>query len=133
MNEFLTMGESAMKKARLIEDKIKAGSYSDSGINLADSNLLAPVPNPPSCKDAYAFRQHVATARRNRGVDMIPEFDQFPIFYFSNHNAMFGDKQEITLMPDHFYKLDYELEFAIIIGKGGKNILSKDADQHIAG
>ena len=36
-------------------------------------------------------------------------------------------------MPDHFYRLDYELEFAIVIGKGGKNILSKDADKHIAG
>ena len=46
---------------------------------------------------------------------------------------MFGDGQEIKLMPDHFQKLDYELEFAIVIGKGGKNILSKDADNHIAG
>ena len=36
-------------------------------------------------------------------------------------------------MPDHFEKLDYELEIAIVIGKKGKNILSKDADKHIAG
>ena len=36
-------------------------------------------------------------------------------------------------MPDHFQKLDYELEFAIVIGKGGRNILSKDAENHIAG
>ena len=35
-------------------------------------------------------------------------------------------------MPDHFQRLDYELEFAIVIGKGGVNILSKDADNHIA-
>ena len=98
-----------------------------------DITILPPIPRPTSFRDAYAFREHVETARKNRGLDIIPEFDQFPIFYFSNHNAMFGDKQEITLMPDHFYKLDYELEFAIIIGKGGKNILSKDADQHIAG
>jgi fumarylacetoacetate (FAA) hydrolase len=46
---------------------------------------------------------------------------------------MFADGQEIELMPDHFHRLDYELEFAIVIGKGGKNILSKDADKHIAG
>ena len=56
---------------------------------------------------------------------MIPEFDEFPVFYFSNHNAMFGDRQEIELMSDHFERLDYELEFAIVIGKGGKNILTK--------
>jgi fumarylacetoacetate (FAA) hydrolase len=95
--------------------------------------LLPPIPKPTSFRDAYAFREHVATARKNRGVEMIAEFDQFPVFYFSNHSSMFGDKEEIKLMPDHFELLDYELEFAIIIGKGGKNILSKDADNHIAG
>jgi fumarylacetoacetate (FAA) hydrolase len=46
---------------------------------------------------------------------------------------MFADGEDIELMTDHFERLDYELEFAIIIGKGGKNILSEDADQHIAG
>jgi len=95
--------------------------------------ILPTIPKPTSFRDAYAFREHVATARKNRGVEMIEEFDQFPVFYFSNHNAMFGDKQDIELMPDHFQKLDYELEFAIVIGKGGTNILSKDADKHIAG
>ena len=64
---------------------------------------------------------------------MISEFDQFPVFYFSNHNTMFADGEEIKLMPDHFEQLDFELEFAIVIGKGGRNILSKDADQYIAG
>ena len=58
---------------------------------------------------------------------MISEFDQFPVFYISNHNTMFADGEEIKLMPDHFVQLDFELEFAIVIGKGGRNILSKDA------
>ena len=64
---------------------------------------------------------------------MIKEFDEFPVFYFSNHNSMFADKDDIELMPDHFEKLDFELEFAAIIGKKGKNILSKNADKYIAG
>ena len=98
-----------------------------------DINLLPPIPNPTSFRDAYAFRQHVETSRKNRGLNMIAEFDQFPVFYFSNHNTMFADGEEIKLMPDHFEQLDFELEFAIVIGKGGRNILSKDADQHIAG
>ena len=54
------------------------------------ASLLSPVPFPTSCRDGYAFRQHVASARRNRGVEMIPEFDQFPIFYFTNHNSIQG-------------------------------------------
>ena len=101
--------------------------------DIEDITLLPTIPKPTSFRDAYAFKQHVETSRKNRGVDMIAEFDEFPVFYFSNHNAMFADGEEIKLMPDHFEKLDYELEFAIVIGKGGKNILCKDADNHIAG
>ena len=101
--------------------------------DINDITILPTIPKPTSFRDAYAFREHVANARKNRGAKMIAEFDQFPIFYFSNHNAMVGDGQEIELMPDHFHRLDYELEFAIVIGKGGKNILSKNADKHIAG
>ena len=100
---------------------------------LSNVTLLPPIPKPNSFRDAYAFRQHVETCRKNRGAEMIKEFDEFPVFYFSNHNSMFADKDDIELMPDHFEKLDFELEFAAIIGKKGKNILSKDADKYIAG
>ena len=133
MNNFLQMGESAMEKAKNIEESIINGNSNLKGISLTEIKLLAPVPNPASCRDAYAFRQHVATARRNRGVDMIPEFDQFPIFYFTNHNAILGPTDEIVCMPDHMKKLDFELEAAIIIGKKGRNIKAKDADDYIAG
>ncbi|MEI7959878.1 MAG: fumarylacetoacetate hydrolase family protein [Chitinophagaceae bacterium] len=97
-----------------------------------DYILLAPVPRPTSCRDGYAFRQHVEAARRNRGVEMIKEFDQYPIFYFTNHNAIQGPGP-ITCMPDHFHQLDFELEIAIVIGKEGRNIKAKDADKYIAG
>jgi len=97
-----------------------------------DFTLLAPVPRPTSCRDGYAFRQHVESARRNRGVEMIKEFDQYPIFYFTNHNAVQGPG-EIYCMPDHFQQLDFELEVAIVIGKEGRNIKAKDADAYIAG
>jgi fumarylacetoacetate (FAA) hydrolase len=94
--------------------------------------LEAPVPNPTSCRDGYAFRQHVAAARRNRKVPMIEEFDQYPIFYFTNHNAIQGPG-EILCMPDHFNKLDFELEAAIVVGKKGRNIKAAEADAYIAG
>ena len=101
--------------------------------DIEDLQILPTIPKPNSFRDAYAFRQHVETSRKNRGVEMIPEFDKFPVFYFSNHNAMFGDRQEIELLSDHFEQLDYELEFAIVIGKRGKNILVKEAENYIAG
>src|SRR5688572_32626491 len=112
---------------------LKEGSRtSNKGIPLGDVQLLAPVPFPPSCRDGYAFRQHVAAARRNRKVDMIPEFDQYPIFYFTNHNSIQG-LGDIVCMPDHFKKLDFELEAAIVIGKTGRNIPAAEADEYIAG
>jgi fumarylacetoacetate (FAA) hydrolase len=74
----------------------------------------------------------VAAARRNRKVDMIPEFDQYPIFYFTNHNSIQGPG-DIICMPDHFEKLDFELEAAIVINKKGRNIPANQADQYIGG
>lgn len=97
-----------------------------------DVELLSPVPFPSSCRDAYAFRQHVATARRNRGASMIPEFDQYPVFYFTNHHGVQGPG-DIVCMPDHLEKLDFELEVAIVISKYGKNIRAEDADEYIGG
>jgi len=99
---------------------------------LESVELMAPVPFPPSCRDGYAFRQHVAAARRNRNAPMIPEFDQYPIFYFTNHHSIQGPG-EIRCMPDHLEKLDFELEVAIVISKPGRNIPAEQADEHIAG
>lgn len=63
---------------------------------------------------------------------MIPEFDQYPIFYFTNHHSIQGPG-EIRCMPDHFEKLDFELEAAIVICKQGRNIPAEEADQYIGG
>ncbi len=129
MGEILRGEERLMDAVRAVEEAIKSGAAE---AKVKNPMLIAPVPFPPSCRDAYAFRQHVATARRNRGVEMIPEFDQYPVFYFTNHNAIIGGG-ELVVEQDHLEKLDFELEAAIVIGKRGKNIRSDDADQYIAG
>jgi fumarylacetoacetate (FAA) hydrolase len=120
-----------LKQLDIIFNEIKSGRIT-AETDREHVELLAPLPHPNSCRDAYAFRQHVETARRNRGVEMIPEFDQFPVFYFTNHNAIFGEG-DIIVEEDHLQKLDFELEAAIIIGKKGKNIPAKEADSYIAG
>jgi fumarylacetoacetate (FAA) hydrolase len=130
MNEFLKDSEVLMERALTIDAKIKSGEIEPK--EEAFYEVMAPVPHPSSCRDGYAFRQHVAAARRNRKVDMIPEFDQYPIFYFTNHNAIQGPG-EIECMPDHFHKLDFELEVAVVIGKKGRNIRAAEADAYIAG
>jgi len=131
MRRFLQKWESNLALAKKVEEAIKAGKINDEFV-IENAKLLAPVPKPTSCRDGYAFRQHVATARRNRGVEMIPEFDQFPVFYFTNHNAVFGEG-DVYVEQDHLEKLDFELECAVVIGKKGINISAKDADNYIAG
>ena len=113
-------------------ERIKSGAVTDNALDFASASILAPVPHPTSCRDGYAFRQHVAAARRNRKVDMIAEFDQYPIFYFTNHNAIQGPG-DIPVMPDHLKKLDFELEAAIVVCKRGRNIKAADADHYIGG
>jgi len=133
MNMFLNYWEDSFPMAQAGELLLKEGTRtSNKGIPLNELTLLAPVPFPTSCRDGYAFRQHVAAARRNRKVDMIPEFDQYPIFYFTNHHSITGPG-EIKCMPDHFEKLDFELEAAIVISKYGRNIKAEDADEYIGG
>lgn len=130
MNAFLQGGVVLMDRAKKIDAQIKSGELEPK--EEAFYEVLAPVPHPTSCRDGYAFRQHVAAARRNRKVEMIAEFDQYPIFYFTNHNAIQGPG-EIECMPDHFQKLDFELEVAIVVGTKGKNITAAEADSYIAG
>ncbi len=132
MKELLEGEEKSMDSAREVELKIIEGKVDLAGLDWNSVKMLAPVPEPASCRDGYAFRQHVAAARRNRGVEMIPEFDEYPIFYFTNHNAIQGPG-DIYCMPDHFRQLDFELEAAVVIGKRGRNVKAKDADQYIAG
>jgi fumarylacetoacetate (FAA) hydrolase len=130
MNAFLAEGDELMEHAQRVHQAISSGKLEAREELFFE--LIAPVPHPSSCRDAYAFRQHVETSRRNRKVPMIPEFDQYPVFYFTNHNAIQGPG-EITCMPDHFDKLDFELEVAIVINKKGRNIKAFEADTYIAG
>jgi fumarylacetoacetate (FAA) hydrolase len=133
MNMFLNYWEDSFPVAQAGELMLREGTRtSNKGVHINEVQLLAPVPFPSSCRDAYAFRQHVAAARRNRRVDMIPEFDQFPIFYFTNHHSIQG-LGNINCMPDHFEKLDFELEAAIVICKHGRNIKASEADEYIGG
>ncbi|HEY2347714.1 MAG TPA: fumarylacetoacetate hydrolase family protein [Puia sp.] len=117
---------------KLSKDIEQSAKIKSRGLSLNDVHLIAPVPHPPSLRDGYAFRQHVETSRRNRGMEMTAVFDSFPVFYFGNHHSVMGPGP-VHCMPDHFKKLDFELEAAIVISRPGKNIRAEDADSFIAG
>lgn len=132
MIDFLKGGDETMKNLRHYHHALTQGDLVIPHHSAQDLQLVAPVPHPTSVRDAYAFRQHVSTSRRNRGLDMIPEFDEFPVFYFSNHQAVQGPGP-VKCMPLHLEQLDFELEVAIVINKTGMNISASQADDYIAG
>ena len=96
------------------------------------NNIVAPIQIPKSFRDFYAFRKHVEAGRKNRGLDMIPEYDKIPVFYFSNHQSITGPGI-IKVHEKHLNKLDFEFEIGLIISKQIRNVKAKDAYKYVAG
>jgi 2-keto-4-pentenoate hydratase/2-oxohepta-3-ene-1,7-dioic acid hydratase in catechol pathway len=94
--------------------------------------LRAPVPLPPTVRDFYAFEQHVKTARQCRGLEMDPDWYELPVFYFSNPYAVGGDGENVPVPPGSA-ELDFELEVAAIIGRGGSDLTPDEGEKSIAG
>src|SRR4026209_1680232 len=92
-------------------------------------NFLSPL-NPYPRRDGYAFEQHVKTANKNRGREVPEEWYEFPVFYFTNPSGVFGH-DDVIPYPHYTNAMDYELEIAVVIGKGGINIKAEDAPYHI--
>lgn len=124
------MGETAREIARLLDEVGVEGL--DFVLPALGTPLLSPLPTPRSFRDFYAFEEHVKTARGRRGLEMVPEWYHFPVFYFSNHNAFVGPEQDVP-RPRYTEWLDYELEIACVIGKEGRDITPENALEHIAG
>jgi fumarylacetoacetate (FAA) hydrolase len=87
-----------------------------------------PLPLPPvaSVRDFYAFEQHVKTCRGHRGLDMLPQWYQVPVFYFSNPVAIIGDGDPVWA-PQGSTALDYELELACVIGTAARDLPTDDS------
>ncbi len=110
----------------------RAGCDPTEEVALEDVELLAPVSDPPSVRDFYAFETHVATARRARGLDMGPDWYELPVFYFSNPHVVHGPDDEVV-RPPATEALDFELEVAAVIGVGGSDLTPEEALRHVAG
>ena len=93
--------------------------------------MLAPITDPPSIRDFYAFEQHVGSGYRKRGKDIPQAWFEVPVFYFAHIGNIFGPGDPIS-KPAACEELDFELELAAIIGKSGRDISAEHAWEHIA-
>jgi fumarylacetoacetate (FAA) hydrolase len=86
--------------------------------SLDEVALMAPVPDPPSVRDFYAFEGHVAAGWRRRELPIPSYWYEAPAFYFSNPASIIGPNVSVR-RPAATRMLDFELEIAGVIGKDG--------------
>jgi fumarylacetoacetate (FAA) hydrolase len=86
---------------------------------LSEVRLLAPVPDPPSVRDFFAYEGHAATGLRLSGREIPEAWYEAPVFYFSNPASIQGPGEPVR-RPHRSEALDFELEIAAVIGEGGE-------------
>jgi fumarylacetoacetate (FAA) hydrolase len=86
---------------------------------LSGLTTLAPVPEPPSVRDFYAYERHVAAGWRRRGAEVPEHWYEAPAFYFSNPASIRGPGEPVA-RPAGTGMLDFELEIAAVVGGDGE-------------
>jgi 2-keto-4-pentenoate hydratase/2-oxohepta-3-ene-1,7-dioic acid hydratase in catechol pathway len=102
-----------------------------SGQEVAPTDFLKPFA-PVQFRDFYCFEEHVKNGRRSRGLEMIPEWYQFPVFYYSNHMSIEGPNTDVR-HPVGCKNLDFELEVGAVVGKRIRNATVEQAHEAILG
>jgi 2-keto-4-pentenoate hydratase/2-oxohepta-3-ene-1,7-dioic acid hydratase in catechol pathway len=130
MLEFLEEGATARCYASEALAALEPGAV---GVHApGDVRLLAPLPNPTSLRDFFAFEDHVKTGFAKRGEPMPQEWYEMPVYYKGGRHNILGPDADV-LWPSFTEKFDYELELAAVIGKEGRNIKAENAGEYIAG
>lgn len=93
------------------------------------TTLLSPLPVPVQLRDFASFEGHSSVG----GKRTLPRvwYDQ-PVYYKCNRFAVAGP-DSIVDWPAHSQSIDYELELAVVIGIGGKDIPAERAMDHLFG
>ncbi len=94
--------------------------------------LLAPIPRPPLIRDFMAFETHLKNIYPKLGREIPPQWYELPVYYKGNPSAV-GADGDLVPMPAYATNMDFEFEFAAVIGRGGSNIQRADALSHIYG
>jgi 2-keto-4-pentenoate hydratase/2-oxohepta-3-ene-1,7-dioic acid hydratase in catechol pathway len=152
MQTLIEGGPAVLDRARTI---VADAQRNDRGlIDTAAVKLLSPLPVPPQLRDFLCFEKHLiqAFARMRHvraattpdpekslremeaaGTYNVPKiWYERPSFYKPSRFAVCGTDQDVV-WPAYSKTIDYELEFACVIGKTGRNIPKDKARDYIFG
>jgi 2-keto-4-pentenoate hydratase/2-oxohepta-3-ene-1,7-dioic acid hydratase in catechol pathway len=127
-------GEAVLELARQLVE----AAPEEAIVDRSAVTLLAPIPVPPQIRDFLAFEQHLkgafamAEQLTGRHMDIPAVWYQQPIYYKANRFSVVGPDADVR-WPDYAQLLDYELELACVIGRGGVDIAAEEAAGHVFG
>ena len=105
---------------------------SDERVPMGGAHLLAPIPRPPTVRDFYAFEQHVRDGPPGRAASRWnPTGTSCPSSTSPTRRR--SSARRPRRAPPGRNELDYELEVAAVVGRGGTTSTPSRATTHIAG
>lgn len=154
MLALIEAGAAARSQSEEVVDAVTKGRADIARRQMRDIRLLAPLPCPAQMRDFLSFEMHYRQARARAlkiraaaypdpvaAEKELMTSDEFkippiwyeqPVYYKCNRFSVIGTETDI-LWPKYCKKLDFELEFGVVIGKKGKNIPREKAGEYIFG
>ncbi len=127
--ELILGGPDLLAEVKAAVEKAEAAQWR----RLSRVKLMAPIPQP--VKNVFCvgrnYKLHIEEGARARGVPAT--YPAVPEFFSKPRTTVVGHDSDIRLDSKVTQKLDYEVELAIVIGPGGRDIKAADADRHIFG
>jgi 2-keto-4-pentenoate hydratase/2-oxohepta-3-ene-1,7-dioic acid hydratase in catechol pathway len=127
MVAFIEGGAGALARAREV---VAAGAH---GQPLSATRLLAPIPRPR--RNVFClglnYKAHAEEGAQHFGQQM--KLPEYPIFFSKPPSAVIGPEADVEVDSKVTQQVDWEVELAVIIGQGGRDISKADASSHIFG
>lgn len=133
MLDFIDLGIEGINQVVQLYNTATQEELLDCSVPIGNVILMAPIPKPR--KNIFGiglnYTEHVAESART--LDTAKELPQQPVIFSKPPSAVTGTETNIIHNKKITQQLDYEVELAVIIGKGGKNISKENAMDHVYG
>lgn len=133
MLDFIDLGMDGIAQATRLYNTATKEELLDCSVPVGNVTLLAPIPKPR--KNIFGiglnYTEHVAESART--LDTSKELPQQPVIFSKPPSAVIGTEANIIHNQSITKQLDYEVELAVVIGKGGKRISKENALDHVYG
>ncbi|MCK9511388.1 MAG: fumarylacetoacetate hydrolase family protein [Pigmentiphaga sp.] len=109
------------------------GSFANARLVEKECRLIAPIPRP--AKNVFClgrnYADHIQEDNDSRGMNT--ELPKYPQFFTKPPTSVIGPDEAIVLDEKVTRRLDYEVELAVVIGRGGRDITAANAMDHVFG